>query len=131
MSKKEHMTVKNLKDIINSQDHQDEKLVKVVLNIPSIGPKATTKVVSAYFGFDWDNGLLIHTEELIAPKTQDHDLFEKGKDLLMYLATEWYTQKKDNYPNRRAKDILLKSGYSEEDLRKYVSLFHKDKEIVR
>lgn len=123
--------IKDLKEMLNKTDAYDNQPVQVVLNIPSIGGHAVSEVVSARFGFDWDRGLLLDTREKITRKENKQDIFEKASDLLMNLATEWYVMKKENFVNRRAREILLKFGYTDENMRKYVRLFHKDKEIVK
>jgi len=38
--------------------HGDLEL-KILLNEPSIGPRATTNIQSVYQGIDWENGYLI------------------------------------------------------------------------
>lgn len=130
MSEKQVITVGWLKKYLE-HSRSDDLEVKVVLSLPSIGPKATTNVQSAVYGFDWDKGLLLRTEEQLVPKSEKQSIYESANDLLMMLATEWYIRKKDNYETRTAKKILLKYGYTEEKLRKYVHLFHGDAEVVR
>lgn len=125
------VTTIQLKELLNRHNYNDDDPVQVILNVPSIGGQAVTEVVSARFGIDWDRGLLLTVREKIVKKEEKQDIFESASDLLMMLATEWYTLKKDKFENRRAREILLKFGYTDENMRKYVSLFHKNKEIVR
>ena len=127
----EAMTVGQLKAALSRCDERDEHLeVKVLLALPSIGGHAFTVVTDAYFGFDWDNGLLLRTKDRIVPKKPKQDVFEKAYDLLMYLATEGLTKKRKSYENRTAERIMLKNGTTPEKLKKYVRFFHPDKEIV-
>ena len=131
--KKELPTVliKDLKKMLNETDRYDNEPVQVLLNIPSIGGHAVSEVSHAHFGFDWDRGLLLSTKDKITRKEKKQDIFEKATDLLMTLATEWYVMKKENFVNRRAREILLKFGYTDEKMRAYVRLFHKDKPIIK
>lgn len=124
------MTVGHLLKVL-SHTQRDEHEVKVILALPSIGPRASSDIVSAGFGFDWDKGLLLTPRERLVPKTDKQDIFEAANDLLMFIATEGLTKKRNTYEHRTAQRILLRYGYTEEQLKKYVKLFHRDKEIVR
>lgn len=119
------MTIKELKAILDSNFKEDEE-VKIVLSIPSIGPTATSKVESATYGFDWDKGLLLRPSERLVVKDDKQSVYEDAQDLLMRIATESYTVKNEKYEHRRAKQILLKHGFTEEKIRSYVHLYHKN-----
>lgn len=115
------MKVKDLKEILKTID--DESDVKVLLNEPSIGGVAYSEVTGSFVGFDWDSGLYLITKDSITSKPKSQDLLEEAHSLLMYLATA----DKNTYACRRAKIMLIKHGYSEEDLKKYKHLYHQKK----
>lgn len=52
------MTLKQLKDIVNSFSDEQAKEMSVVVELKefSIGPSATESINAAFAGFDWDNG---------------------------------------------------------------------------
>lgn len=117
------MKVKELKNILREEDPRyDEEDVKVVLDLPSFGPRATTKVKYASFGFDWDKGLLITAEASLVPKNNKQEIYEQAKDLLFYIATK--PTKKHGYEQREAIRILKKNGLTDEKLASYQSIFH-------
>ena len=124
------MKVSELKQLIDRHPDQLDKEVKLLVPLPSAGPRATVEIESASFGFDWDRGLLFRTKERLVPKENNQDIFEAANDLLMMLATECFVLKKQKFENRRSAKILLKYGYKKEDLEKYVKLFHRDKPII-
>lgn len=123
------MTVKELLQVIqNKGDSSGDLGVKILLDKPSLGVHAYTPVTSAYFGFDWDSGLLLKAQEKIVEKTDKQELYERSYNLLMFLATVAIDKKQPSYPERRATHLLLDSGVTLEDLRKYKKLFHKEGE---
>lgn len=125
------MKVSELKYLLNRDDRHDDKEIKVVMHSPSMGGYDYEEAKHIWFGFDWDKGLMIKTETPIVRKENKQTIYEAATDLLMMLATEFYVLKNTKYENRKARDILLKFGYKEEDLRKFVKLFHRDKEIIK
>lgn len=125
------MKVSELKSLLFTNDRHDKKEIKIVIDNPSMGGHDYVLAERIWFGFDWDNGLMIKATEKIVRKENKQDIYEAANDLLMMLATESFVLKKEKYENRRAKQILLKFGYTDEQLRKYVRLFHRDKEIIK
>jgi hypothetical protein len=120
------MKVKELKAVLNYTDRHDEDDLMIHLAEPSIGPIAMSGVKSAGFGFDWESGkLIINPEKRLSEKTQPEDVYHMASDLLMYLATN--PAKRYKYEIDTAKRILLKAGYTQEQLDKYRSIFHKEK----
>lgn len=120
------MKIKDLKEMLNkTPDHYLDQEVQVVLSIPSIGPTATSEVENASLGFDWDKGLLLKTKEKLVEKSEQQEVFEKGYSLLMYLATQSFVSKKESYAQTEAKRILISLGVSEDQIKKYVHLYHK------
>lgn len=124
------LTVGKLKDILSTCENDDLE-AKVLLALPSIGAQAFTRVTGAGFGFDWDKGLLLATEQRLVPKEEKQDIFEWAYDLLMFLATEGLTKKRKRYENRQAERILGMYGVSHDDLKKYVRLFHRGKTVIQ
>ena len=121
------MKIKELKHILKtSSNYQDEEDVLVVLSEPSIGPTSTVKVESVSFGFDWDKGLLIDCEKPLVEKNEKQSIFEEGYSLLMFLATESFIVKKEKYVHRESKRILISLGISEDSIKNYIHLYHKD-----
>lgn len=114
------MKVFELLQAINSSDHEDTDEVKILLSLPSIGPRATTGIKYAKFGFDWDIGLLLTPEVRLVPKTDKQDIFEAALDLLMFIATK--PRKKESYETRTAARILTKYGRA--DFQKFAHLYH-------
>lgn len=125
------MKVSELKRLLNRDNRHDDQSIKVVMHNPSVGGHDYEEAKHIWLGFDWDKGLMIKTETPIVRKENKQSIYEAATDLLMMLATEFYIKKKPKYENRRARDILLKFGYKEEDLIKFVKIFHRDKEIVK
>lgn len=124
--KEKFLTVGELRQILNRHDDiRDDEEISVLLALPSIGPRAHTKIKHASFGSDWDKGLQFTTETRLVPKTEKQDIYEAAYDLLFWLATK--PQKKETYEVRTAKRILLKYGRTQEDLDKLRPLFHEVK----
>jgi hypothetical protein len=48
----------------------------------------------------------------------------------MFIATDALTKKRHTYEHRIAARILVRNGISENELVKYVGIFHKDRPIV-
>jgi hypothetical protein len=119
------MKIKELKKILNQSSHQDEEEVQVILSIPSLGPRATSKVKDVSFGFDWDKGLLIHTENPLVIKNDKQSIFEESYSLLMKIATESFIVKKETKTHQEAKRVLNKMGISNEVIKSYIHLYHK------
>lgn len=82
-------------------------------------------MLSASLGFDWDKGLLLRTKDKLVEKTEKQEIFEIGYNLLMYLATKSFLSKNESYEEKEAKRILISLGISEDQIKKYVHLFHK------
>ena len=119
------MKVKALKNILNLNDTHDDDDLKIRLAMPSIGPVATSDIESVAFGFDWESGsLIINPTRRLSEKTQNEDTYHMASDLLMFLATK--PAKRESYETGTAKKILLKAGYTAEQLTKYQKLFHKE-----
>jgi hypothetical protein len=117
--------VSELKHMLNHSDRHDDDDVCIVLSMPSMGPRASSLVKSASFGFDWEKGQVMLTpEKRLSEKTKEEDVYHAASDLLMYIATK--PAKRESYETRRSKQILLRCGYTEEDLLKYRRLFHKE-----
>lgn len=125
------MKVSELKNLLNRDNRHDDQQIRVVMHSPSVGGYDYEEADNVWFGFDWDKGLMITTKTPIVRKENKQSIYEAATDLLMMLATESFILKKEKYENRKAKQILLKFGYKEEDLRKFVKLFHRDKELVK
>lgn len=120
------MKVKELKNALNYSDRHDEDELMIRLQMPSVGPVSMTEVASVSFGFDWESGkTIIYPEKILSEKTQPEHVYHMASDLLMYLATN--PSKRYKYEIDTAKRILLKAGYTQEELDKYRSIFHKDK----
>lgn len=124
------MKVSDLKRIIAYHENQQDEEVKLSVALPSVGPSATVDIESASFGFDWDRGLILTTKERLVPKENNQDIYEAAQDLLMTLATECFVMKKQKWENKKSAFILLRMGYTKEQLEKYVRLFHRDKPII-
>lgn len=124
------MKVSELKEILNRRTHADDETVKLRVALPSVGPQATVEIDSAAFGFDWDRGLILYTQERLVPKENNQDVYEAAQDLLMTLATECFVVKKKKWENRKSAELLLRMGHTPEQLEKYVRLFHRDKPII-
>lgn len=118
------MTIGELKQILATNDHSDNEFVTVLLALPSVGPRAYTKVKDANFGFDWEKGLQFSTEARLVPKNEKQDVFEAAFDLLAWIATK--PVKKSTYETRTAKFILEKYGCNEEKFAIYKRVMHKD-----
>ena len=123
------MTVKELREILNRyhgyhSGRSDDEPVSVILALPSIGPRANTKVKSASFGFDWDRGLQFGTEARLVPKNEKQDVFEAAFELLAWIATK--PVKKETYEIRTARKILERYGCDEEKFALYRRVFHKE-----
>lgn len=114
------MKVFELLQTINSSDYEDTCDVKILLSLPSLGPRATTDIKFANFGFEWDVGLLLTPEVRLVPKTDKQDIFEAAFELLMYIATK--PRKKESYETRVAARILTKYGRA--DFQKFAHLYH-------
>lgn len=126
VSDSKFLTVGELKDMLSSYDDtRDNEAVSVLLELPSMGPRANTKVKHASFGFDWDKGLQFTTEARLVPKNDKQDIYEAAYDLLFWLATK--PQKKETYEVRTAKRILIEYGTTQEELDKLSHLFHEVK----
>jgi hypothetical protein len=122
------MKVKELKDALNySTDHDDDDLM-IRLQMPSIGPVAMSAISGSYFGFDWEHGkVILQPERRLSEKTKEEDVYDMAKDLIMYLATKPSPSKRWKYETDQAKKILLRAGYTEEQLVRYANIFHKEK----
>jgi hypothetical protein len=119
------MKVKKIKEILNYTDQHDDDDLVIALAMPSMGPSAKSQVTGVSFGFDWDMGsTFITPERKLSEKTIPEDTYQMASDLLMYLATK--PSKRESYETRRAKAILLRAGYKEEDFEKYRTFFHKE-----
>lgn len=123
------MNVKELKEILNRSDRFDSEDVQVVLNIPSVGGHATSIIKNAYFGFDWDKGLLLTATDEIAPKSNQQSIFEESLDLLVFIACNGLSKKKQSFEERRSINILLNNGYTEDNFKTMFRLYQKDKEM--
>ena len=107
------MRVKDLRKFLEHHDsRQDEEELAVVVALPSIGPKAISKITHFNFGFDWDKGLLFITEHSLVPKHDSQSIYESAKELLLYMATK--PTKKQGYEQRTAISILKRYGYTDE-----------------
>lgn len=116
------MKVKELLEFIkNCNEDQLNLEVLVKLKDQSLGQIASTDIDSCYFGFDWDKDLILIPKESLTKKTLNQEVFEKTKDLLMFLATN----EKTSYEQKKSRDILKKLGYSDQDFIKFKSIFHK------
>lgn len=117
------MKVKELKSLLRDEDTRyDEEEVSVLLDLPSFGPRAFSKVKYASFGFDWDKGLQFTCEHNLVPKNNKQEIYEQARDLLFYMATK--PTKKHGYEQREAIRILKKNGLTDEKLASYQSIFH-------
>ena len=118
------MKVGELRRILNYHDNMDNEEISVLLALPSIGPRAHTKVTDASFGHDWDRGLQFRTEARLVPKNDKQDVFEAAYELLAWLATK--PVKRQSYEQRTAERILRKYGCDDEKLTIYRRVFHKE-----
>lgn len=119
------MTIKELKEIMKYIDERhDGELVSVLLDLPSIGPRAYSKIIDGSIGFDWDKGLQFKTEHKLVPKNEKQSIYELAFDLLCWIATK--PVKKESYEIRTAKRILLKYGYTQEKLDSYQKICHPE-----
>jgi hypothetical protein len=114
------MKVFELLQTINADDYEDTDEVKILLDLPAIGPRATTSIKFAAFGFDWETGLLLTPERKLVPKTDKQDIFEAAFELLMFIATK--PRKKESYETKIAANILIK--YGRPDYQKFAHLYH-------
>jgi hypothetical protein len=120
------MKVKELKAILKDEDTRyDDEEVSVLLDLPSFGPRAFSKVKHASFGMDWDKGLQFKTEHNLVPKNDKQAIYEQARDLLFYIATK--PTKKHGYEQRTAIYILKKNGLTDDKLASYQSIFHNIK----
>lgn len=120
------MKVKDLAELLSrtGAHYQDCDLV-VRLTSPSIGGCAKAEIASVSFGHDWDSGnLIFNPSNDLVVKSRDESIFDAARELLMFLATK--PGKRDSYEVRRAKDILKKYGYTDEDFNKYRHLYHRE-----
>lgn len=125
------MTIKKLRDLLKKnheyhQGRQDDEPVSVLLALPSVGPRANSRVKSASFGIDWDRGLQFITEDRLVLKTDKQDVFEQAFDLIAWIATK--PVKKESYELRTARKILKQNGWDEEKLATYQRIFHGERE---
>jgi hypothetical protein len=80
-----------LRDLLNRAAGLNRDPAEVVINIakPSIGPTATCKVTSAYYGFDWENGLFILSPaQPLVPKTEKEELWDAASGFIFSLSEE-------------------------------------------
>jgi hypothetical protein len=120
------MKVRELKEILNRYNDTDSFLdndVVVKLDVPSYGSSITSKVKSIRRGFDWDRDLIIYTEDSVVVKSENEELFDRSRDLILFLATK--PLKKDTYEIRRAKDLVKLMNISDEEFLKIRKLLHK------
>lgn len=121
------MKIKDLKRIIQNTgkaDYYDDCEVVIPISKPSIGGSSFVETTSAGRGIDWNNGkFFIRTKERLVQKSKEEDLRDMSRDLLMYLATK--PMKRRSYESEQACKILLRAGYTQEQLNKYQHLFHK------
>jgi hypothetical protein len=102
--------------------HPDDEIV-LLLDSPSIGPRASIPIASACSGFDWEKGqLLLSPETSVVKKTDSESIFDMARDLIMWLATK--PVKKASYEVDMARRILNRKKV---DFMKYQNLFHKTK----
>lgn len=123
------MTVKELRDVLNddfkrNEGRNDAEEISVILALPSMGPRAHSKVKWAGFGFDWDRGLQFETEARLVPKSEKQDIWEAGYELLSYIATK--PAKKQSYEIRTAERIFRKYGRDDEWFAMVRRVMHKD-----
>lgn len=121
------MKVKELRELLNNLDsYHDEDQISIPLSIPSIGATAKVDVVNFSVGFDWDNKhIFLSPKEDLVVKSENQELWDRARDLLMYLATK--PIKKHAHEVASAKRIMTKFGITEEQLQKYASIYHKEK----
>ena len=122
------MKVKELRELLVKKasltSRDDDEEVTVLLDLPSIGPRACTKVTYASFGIDWNRGLQFKTETNIVPKDDKQSVFEAAFELLAYLATK--PSKRQGYEQRTAVKILEKYGCTKKDFDTYKKVYHKE-----
>lgn len=119
------VTLEMLEQLIARNPHHDRnEPVKVLVDLPSVGPQAHVTLTHAGFGFDWDRGLLLKPEKSLVPKEKKQDIFEDAYQLLLYIATK--PEKKQSYEKRTAKTILARYGIDQSFLDKFQYLFLKD-----
>jgi hypothetical protein len=91
------------------REDYDEEVV-VVLKEPSIGWRATTKVTSAYYGFDWDKGkLLLVTEDPLVVLKEKEALWQMAQDFIYQLSEEKTYKGNPTTLATRAKQILARA----------------------
>ncbi len=119
------ITVRFLKEYLDriSDKARMDLPVKVILSIPSVGPRAFSLVTHVNFGYDWDKGLLLTTKESLVPRSEDQLAYQMAHELLLFIATK--PVKKESYEIRRAKQILFRLGKDQDYLDKVSHIFHK------
>lgn len=119
------MKLKELKAVLNALgDRYDDWDLVIPLAQPSVGAVATCRVRSIGMGFDWEHGMaMLHPEGRLTEKTKPQDVYDGALDLLLWLATK--PTKRESYEMRRAKRILLRAGYAEEDIKQYQKYLHQ------
>lgn len=111
-----HMKLRDSSDLI----------VAIKTCSPSVGPSSSVTVDRAWAGMDWDrNTFFIGPSIRLVEKSENEDVFDMARDLLMYLATT--PTKRPSYAIRQARRILKKTGMTEDDFVKYAKFFHRDK----
>lgn len=132
MSEKEYVTGRQLLEILKRHDDGRSSMfhnelddpISVILSLTSIGPRAHSKITHASFGFDWDRGLQFTPDHRLVPKNEKQDVYEAASELLCYLGTK--PVKKQTYEQREALRILKKYGYTDDEIEKIRSVYHKE-----
>ena len=105
----------------------DDIDVVIVTNDPSWGPISSVGVKWAGKGMDWDSNTFIISPNIhLTKKTQEQDIFDKAKDLLIHLATN----PKKNFFTRDSQSLLKKFGYTDEQFETYRHLFWPEKVVA-
>ncbi len=129
---KKYVTGRDLLEILKRHDDERSPMfhneldddISVILSLPSIGPRANSKVIHASFGFDWDRGLQFTTEAKLVPKNDKQSIYESAYELICYLATK--PVKKQSYEQRTALHILERYGYTKDKLEQIQRVYHKE-----
>lgn len=128
------VTIRQLREMLNRYisigtkyyQRYDDIPVKIVLDIPSVGGRAFTEVKHANYGMDWDNGLYLTPKISLVGKENNQKIFEAASDLLLHIATK--PTKNKSGIQKEAINILLRYGYTEDQLQQYTRFFHRIKE---
>ena len=103
--------------------HKDDDIV-IPISKPSMGPRACVGIESVTIGFDWDSGkIFFHPGESLVVKTENEEIWDMARDLIMWIATKKVKNK--GYEQRNAISILERLKI---DFMKYQDVLHHENE---